>query len=644
MSTPNDKQSKQPDETSRSTAEPTSAASEPGGVSRRTFVGAAAGLAAAAATAPATAFAAGANPIYRIHPAIGFARLGNADPSSFFIGPEAPGYGPLGDAPGTSVPPYKQNGKVKPQGVRFRVYEYATVNNRLVPVREITLDTPGVSAIKWNVHLANKKSSYYKIDGRRGDTTAYAGLRNAGVTDRRSLEIDFGAREINGKNQAPVEFRPGGSATPALESCPKNVAGQPVIDYLGQLRTDGQGRLIVLGGQGKSSYASATPPPLTTWDNNDGWFDDASDGPVTASVTIVENGVSREVPIDDRGTAWIISGPPDFAPHNRGAVTGYDLLFDLAVRSIPIPVENGLYDQGQPLGKLKLIKDQFKPGADFELPTYVPDFSNDIQPILVAGYNYWFVTGVVTEKHNSLIAPGLGNPSTNFNRDRATVFQYMRPPEGVTSRTGKRTMPAMLGDDPYIGGLPDAVRKLALTHVQFAMVRRWANNVFTPATNPPTSPPPAQISPTGLDQAALETTVGGAFFPGIEFGWQLRNPSLYVEPFRLKKGFTSAIYGESGKLVGPGHFTRQMAIPWQADFNDCRNEGNYGWWPSQRPTDVLPSISETNRVPWARPTTRFASNAPESTYDDMMANWYKFGFVIEEGGVFYETERDPNIT
>lgn len=50
------------------------------GVSRRKFVAGAAAAAAAIAGKPALAFAggAGATPIYRIHPAIGVARLGSA--------------------------------------------------------------------------------------------------------------------------------------------------------------------------------------------------------------------------------------------------------------------------------------------------------------------------------------------------------------------------------------------------------------------------------------------------------------------------------------------------------------------------------------------------------------------------------------
>jgi hypothetical protein len=610
------------------------------GISRRAFVGAVGVGSAAVLSQPALAFAdSNANPIYRIHPAIGVARLGNADPSTFFIGPEAPGYGPLGSSPGTVAPPYKADGRVKPQAARFRIYEYATVNGRLMPVREVNLDTPGVTAITWSVHLANKKASFHQFAGRAGEVGPPAGMRNASVTDRASLEIDFGARTTSGRSQGPVEFRAGSSAQ---VSCPINASGQPVIDYLGQLRTDDEGRLIVIGGQGRASYQSATPPPLTTYANNDGWLDDASDGPITAVVTINDNGVSRDVPIDANGGAWVLCPPPDFAPQIRGAVSGYDLLFDLAVRSIPIPPENGLYDDGGPLAKLRRMKANFRTATDFELPDIVPDFTDDIQPVLLAAYHYWWVDGLVTTKHNSLIDPTLANPDPQYGKARQGVLVYLRPPLGVISQNGNRTMPHLLGDDPYTGNLPDAVHNLSLTHVQFALMRNWANNQFTAPNGAP--PPPPTITAHGLDQAVLENCVGGAFFPGIEFSWQMRNPTLFAEPFRLNLAATSGYAGETGVPIGPGHFTRQMAVPWHADFNDCRNEGMYGWWPSQRPTDVLPSASATQRVEWARPTgTQFTSGHQTSSHSDMLECWYKFGFVVSSGDVFVETERADQI-
>lgn len=648
-------QTRHPDDelTTRATAlEPSSQTAE---LTRRELLGAASGMVGAAAcaappdelgsasqaaTTTPGATAAASQPIYRIHPALGFARLGNADPSTYFIGPEAPGYGPLGEAPGTTAPPYKVDGKVKPQAVRFRLYEYGYVDNRLVPLREVTLDTPGVVDIRWSVHLANKKASFNKFGGPPGESTPPLSLRNASVTNRRSLEIDFGARSTGGRSAAPVEFRPGGSDNPANEACPLDFAGQPVIDYLGQLRTDAQGRLIALGGKGKAAFQTAAAPPLPHYANNDGWFDDASDGPVTATVTITDASGTRQVPVDARGAAWLFCGPPDFAPRIRATVTGYDLLFDLAVRAIAIPPENGLYDNGGPLEKLRRMKNDFRPGIDPELSTYVPSFDEDIQPLLLTGYNFWFVDGLVTAKHNHLIEPELADPGPAGQRHREMFLAYMRPPLGLPA-TGKGTMPKLLGDDPYVGVNPDGLKKLTLTHVQWALAKRYAAGAFTPPTG--ASPPPPTISPAGLDRAALENTVGGAFFPGIEFGWQLRNPALFIEPFRLNPTATSGYYGETGQPIGPGHFTRQMAVPWHADFNDCRNEGSFGWWPSQRPTDVLPSLSETMRADWARPTRAFSGGNRESTHEDMVQHWYQFGFVVEEGGVFYESERAPQI-
>ena len=56
-----------------------------------------------------------------------------------------------------------------------------------------------------------------------GTPAAIAALRNPTVTNRASLENDYGARSIAGRSQAPVEFRPG---TTAQVSCVVDQAGQ----------------------------------------------------------------------------------------------------------------------------------------------------------------------------------------------------------------------------------------------------------------------------------------------------------------------------------------------------------------------------------------------------------------------------------
>ena len=60
--------------------------------------------------------------------------------------------------------------------------------------------------------------------------------------------------------------------------------------------------------------------------NNDGWFDDTSDGPVTASVTL-KDGSSITV----KENAWVIVAPPKFAPYHYPIVTLYDTMKQVAL-------------------------------------------------------------------------------------------------------------------------------------------------------------------------------------------------------------------------------------------------------------------------------------------------------------------------
>ena len=92
--------------------------------------------------------------------------------------------------------------------------------------------------------------------------------------------------------------------------------------YLGELQTDEDGRLIVLGGRGQS--ASYNGARAMTFANNDGWHDDVSDGPVTAEV--VYQGAKLEV-----DPAWAVVAPPNYAPLLKSVRTMWDLMRDLAI-------------------------------------------------------------------------------------------------------------------------------------------------------------------------------------------------------------------------------------------------------------------------------------------------------------------------
>jgi hypothetical protein len=664
------------------------------GITRREFitsVGAAtAAVAIAGVSKPERAEAADAsNPIYRIHPAIGIARLGNLDPDlGYIIGPEIPGQGPIDGLTGETVVQYKDSGLIKRQAARFRIWEYEyDSNGRLNPIGEVLPQTPTpgkpkpyVKSITWTVHLANRKASFYEEDGPHGEVAPARGLRNPAESNRATLESDFGPRSISGALAVPQAFTPSSANGYPL----RQVTGAdnlPVIDYLGELRTDDAGRLLLFGGKGHSGSSLSPSQPLTHWSNNNYWFDDISDGPVTAVVTIDDgHGHQTNIPVDPAGHAWVLVAPPDYSPGLNASVSLYDVLYDMAVRELPIP-DNTLY-HGGPLDRLRILNERWdiwendpSSTGGFEFGSFEPDYQTEIWPIVLNAVNYVYTTGLVNFKHSNMLSDPLGDPGPDAAHDREVFFSYVRPPEGAdTLGNGPATMPLLYGDNWYIGnenfsstfgqngnGNPDSfvehgpravpkyVRYSTLTPTQYGLLRSWSAGNFIP---PPGSiAAEADITPHGLDRANLENCIGGPFYPGIECGWQIRNPVLFIEPFRINHAATSQYVKPDGNLeatpIGPGHFSRQMALPWQADFNDCSKVGNLGWWPSARADDVFLHVEDrlNERVPWARPDDRWPSGSTTASYEDMVANWYKFGFILEGsdvGGHYFYIEKERN--
>src|SRR6266404_566868 len=234
----------------------------------------------------------------KIHPAIGIARLGNS-PAEYFIGPEWPG---AHVKPKTGF--RDAQGRIKRQAVRFRLFGYDSKGKL---VQEITARE---AAIAWTVHLANTKAEWVKFQGPQSRTKQEL-RRNPTVADRRSLIIDPGPRSLNGSNQVAT-FNTGA------------FLGTPV--RLGEIRTDKQGRLLVLGGFGHSSSPRNIPINEDEFANNDGWHDDVSDGPVTATVRLKSNGATVAAV-----GAWVICAPPKFAPPIYHVITLYDVLLQVAV-------------------------------------------------------------------------------------------------------------------------------------------------------------------------------------------------------------------------------------------------------------------------------------------------------------------------
>jgi hypothetical protein len=607
--------------------------------------------------------------IYKIHPSIGVMRVGNSE-SEFFLGPEVPGRPPEGDSSiGSTVPPFKDSsGKIKRQGARFRLWRYDdNGKGKYAPVEEKHLDSNDVEWIVWTVHLANKKAGFFKFDGLLGDvengpTGTAPRRRNASVLNPKDLWLDPGPHRISGRDQKPVECRR--TRTGLGQFWPKTPP-VPAIDYLGELRTDAAGRLIVLGGRGVASSVPGAAA-IREFANNDGWFDDVSDGPVNAFIKI--KGHASAVKAIG---AWVLCGPPCFAPYSQHAVTLWDLLCDLTVRELKIPANDARFD-----GPLKWLRDLNRElfgtaWGENTIKKYKPVFEQDIWPILKRALEVVYLYRPAQRVHRSLGAGGsissfyqpLASPGSSTAGLRSAIFHRLHPPGIPGDGMPDRNMPKLLGDDPRDRWKVADRRRQTFTPLQFGLLEQWARGNFSASTTAPPPLPPATITPDGLDRAALENCAGGGFHPGMECGWQIRHPALYLEPFRIKEGAPSTYLADTGQ-VEAGHFSRQMALPWHADFRECRlgfmqrddngGDTDWGWWPVHRPHQLYATETEAIAggpvmMGWARSTKagkliRWPSGGVEEPdIAEMLANWTKFGFVISKGDVMFETERPDDV-
>ena len=583
--------------------------------------------------------------IYRIHPAIGIARVGNADrtkPDFFFLGPEVPGNPANYDVASKEYGLFKLDGRVRPQAVRFRIFEIELADDGAERiVGEVSLGQNGVTAITWTVHVANRKASFVNFDGQRSAQAApyFADykdgndVRNKSVLGlearRERLELDPGPKSIAGGAAGKEELSSAEGAFALLTS----------IKTLGELRSDPEGRLIFIGGMGLAESVGNTP--IKSYANNPGWFDDVSDGPVSATLTVG----GKQFEADG---AWVVTAPPDFVPALPNFRSMYDTLADVFIRRDDGAI---LPPQMQRLREIWSDPDASK-----------PSFTTDIYPILHSMSRIWRVyldkrvidpAVAPVNYHRMFDDAALKMLGTEDDFDLAEVeriFERIRDPD-TTSFPDKALMPHSLGDEPYVSD--PRLTYHSVSRLQFRLLKAWAEGGSELDWNgPPASADPTDITPHGLDQAALMNAIGGAFFPGIEMGWLSTKPEVYRAPLRFALGKSighHAIPGPAGSVrdirVEAGAFSQQMAQPWHADFLACsqepdpKREGKFiAWWPAQRPDHVFPR-GETRYRYWTRTD---ADDGQFGAYTDMVADWSTRGFVVHVDGDLFEVE-GPDI-
>ena len=697
---------------------------------------------------------------YRIHPAIGIARVGNS--KDFYIGPETqagavdstgqpirtaglPIRKGTEDTPITSSDIRDATGGFKRQAARFKIYQYPeqtgpeTYPIGLPPaaVQEIKIGSKvgskTVANIIWTVHVANKKANtFVLVEDASPDATppVYAGICGFNASNLppirnwtgpnlpadqktsvlndparvKALTIDPGPRSISGSKSAAIAFD---RATPAsfcnangqvttLGTYPKSFPadsfsnpaqpGQPgldcpagPIDTLGELQTDEFGRLLVLGGYGRAcgwnpqskppvgNLPSKAPLPFNDDDvNSDQWFDDASDGPVTAVIVFDDQSVQAV-----QAGAWVVTTDPAYAPQTLNVVSLFDDIYDSWVRKLNLvpQILDGTTTPACQSGIEELPADWFTKNNR----AYKPSFEDQLTPIFRSvALQRWNINLNATPGISGHDAIGKITATTNPAATPIQNLSFIRVPGNTDQQTWDPTnpqMPASLGDANQ--------NFLTVTATQYFFLNQWASPPAKPSSY---SPPP--LGPgERLDKAVLVNCLGGRFSPGIDLTFTVRQPEMYVQnwqtsgtgPFRIKpaplnygqlppggqplltQGYIPLHTGNAG--LEPGDISKFMAIPWHTDYNSCathptssnpkKNDLLFWSWPAQRPVAVYVAkeVKDNgglmkNGLPmqqWSvRGTGTGTSTTPaqdwgryqEGNVIDMVKNWPKIGIVM----------------
>ncbi|SJM90693.1 CTQ-dependent lysine 6-oxidase LodA [Crenothrix polyspora] len=586
-----------------------------------------------------------------LHPSVGVARLGNSK-DQICLSPDAIGGLPYdADNNGNLIGPINEfkdaTGLIKRQGQPFKIYQ----DNG----EELTLDTPNVASIEWTVHLANKKAAWYQYSELQGNLlygpdNSYAiqniAFRNPHAENRQSLIVDPGPRSISGKQQA-ISFSKADAPTGyPIQYPPETVTYGVAVTTLGDLLTDNQGRLVVLGGFGNAGGNE----PLTSYGGSSTWHDDISDGPVYCTVTF--NDGTPDINL----SAWVIIGSPDFAPEIVNISNLSDTMLDVGVRNfnlVPEMCNNGVWND-----------------------CYMANYQRDILPIIQKISRYQWVANVQPMMAFTSNIFDFSDPSDSNKVNRQNYLAYFRqndaqppvppnlPQEQLFKENGSDIFPMMpLNSGSNSVSNINIMKFMALDETQLFLMGQWANGCFVNDPNYTSYPV------NSADAASVGNCVGLPMCPGIEVTWNLQNPVIYSAPYVIEQYQGESWYSQNGLTPSrdecegggcePGDLTKRMACPWQADFFQCTVQyinftdpsinkiktpkGSVPlpptyysyWWPPQSPWDVLVGeFSAKGQAATHVPAGQQMNYARGiNSFVQMVEYWYALGFI-----------RDKNVT
>lgn len=458
----------------------------------------------------------------------------------------------------------------------------------------------------------------------------------------KKLVIDAGPRAIKAsQGTTPVKFD---SATEAsyYDKNTKAIASQPnypiqfpeqgtasdgsdPINYLGELLTESNGRLLVLGGHGLASafdnQGKFDPKqPLCADVDNNNWFDDTSDGPITA-VLVFEDDTQQVI----EGSAWAVITDPAYAPQTLNVVNLWDDVYNTWLEGFNLQPEifsGGTYN-----------------------PDYKPYFEDDVFPTLNAAHMQMWNTNLPDQ------AISAHRRMKMFTEQKPTIdiMSFIRNPDGSQNNNGAPLMPLSLGDSNQAF--------LTLSRQQYFFMSQWSKGMSIGADQVPIGPGEQ------LDKTVLVNCLGGRFSPGIDMTFIVRDKDLYnkdwtnptIGPFRINAeqfNYSKATKDQPflgvgytplhpGHPVQPGDICKFMAIPWHTDYNSCAthtpapNPGGevtdqnvysgkvnttlFWSWPAQRPVAVY-TFKDLSANNGALPRQRFSVRGEGTAAKEHLTN------------------------
>lgn len=597
-----------------------------------------------------------------------------------------------------------KHGAFKKQAARFKIYQYLISDQKETypmnlpeqDIEEIVIGSEingkKVVNIIWTVHVANKKANTFVLVEEANQPqgiNSYKGgrlppIRNSTINNPdapqpkdpiavlndpvrvKKLTIDPGPRTVGGINKQAVSFDDktvasyfDGSQVTSLPHYPMSFPQDSFSDLdcptgpintLGEIQTDQKGRLIVTGGKGRA--CSWGNHQLNGDVNNDQWFDDASDGPVSAVIEF-DDGSFQSMDAN----AWVTTTDPSYAPQTLNIVPLFEDIYNSWVQKLDLSPE--LYKDGQ-----------------FQC-AYKPYFDDDLNPIFKS---------VALQKWNiNLNSMGIsyhdqvGQITADTDPAQTGVIDSVRNPNIKQQFYQTGYMPLALGDANK--------SFLAVTETQYFYLNQWTNKAYHPGKGTALNPGEQ------LDKNVLMNCLGGRFSPGIDLTFIVRQPDLYIKdwstsgtgPFRVKpadlnyqkinnekplltEGYIPLHTGNTG--LEPGDLSKFMAIPWHTDYNSCATHlpspnpsgnTNLFWsWPAQRPVAVyvakdvaendgnLTTINGNQLQQWSvRGEGTSTHNTVAQNWGryqnslNMIKNWQNIGVVIQGNAIDTDADGGP---